>query len=86
MSFILLQKVTEEYKRACCTGVAETNGSHEITYSTGHVCSIHHIFHANPGKGKGILNICMRQTNGGDTGMRATDPFQRAGVRGWFGG
>jgi hypothetical protein len=37
-------------------------------------------------KERGILNICMQQTNGGDRGMRATDPFQRAGGEGWFGG
>lgn len=35
---------------------------------------------------RGILGICMQPTNGGDRGMRAADPFQRAGGDGRFGG
>jgi hypothetical protein len=50
LNFNLKKKeATGESKHASSNNV---NGSHKTTYSTKHVCSIHHIFHANPGKGK----------------------------------
>jgi hypothetical protein len=50
LNFNLKKKgATRESKHASSSNV---NWSHKTTCSTKHVCRIHRIFHANPGKGK----------------------------------
>jgi len=49
LNFNLKNEATRESRHASSSNV---NWSHKTTYSIKHVCRIHRIFHANPGKGK----------------------------------
>lgn len=60
--------------------VAVMQTGHTKLHTVSHMYAVYIIYAMQiQEKERQIFKICMQQTTSGDTGVQATDPFQRAG-------